>query len=178
MNIYSIWARAWELDICLWRVQTRCHRSLGLLSSICSGPGFLIWWQIAHDDHRLMIACEKMVKLVSHSSALKADDVPLKGAPAFAKFCSDCDHAATDDARHLVLQCPKWQPIRNEMFDAIASITDGCGRAILDSQCDLALVLMGKLVDGIMHEQMIKIWTISAVYISRMYDSKLKEGIG
>ena len=47
----KIWARAWELDICLWRVQTRCHRSLGLLSSICSGPGFLIWWQIAHDDH-------------------------------------------------------------------------------------------------------------------------------
>ena len=174
----KIWARAWELDIYLWRVQTRCHRSLGLLSSICSGPGFLIWWQIAQDDHRLIIACEKIVKLVSHSSALKADDVRLKGAPAFAKFCSDCDHAATDDARHLVLQCPKWQPIRNEMFDAIASIPDGCGRAILDSQCDLALVLMGKSVDGIMHEQMIKIWTISAVYISRMYDSKLKEGIG
>ena len=158
--------------------ESRPDASLGLLSSICSGPGFLIWWQIAHDDHRLMIACEKMVKLVSHSSALKVDDVRLKGALAFAKFCSDCDHAATDDARHLVLQCPKWQPIGSEMFDAIASIPDGCDRAILDSQCDLALVLMGKSVDGIMHEQMIKIWTISAVYISRMYDIKLKEGIG
>ena len=37
---------------------------------------------------------------------------------------------------------------------------------------------MGKSVDGITHDQVIKIWTISAVYISRMYDSKLKEGIG
>ena len=37
---------------------------------------------------------------------------------------------------------------------------------------------MSKSVDGITHDQMTKIWTISAVYISRIYDSKLKEGIG
>ena len=46
----KIWDRAWELDICFWKVHARCHRSLGLFSSICGGPGFLIWWQIANDD--------------------------------------------------------------------------------------------------------------------------------
>ena len=62
-------------------------------------------------------------------------------------------------------------------MDAIASIPDGCGQVLLDSLCDLVPVLMGKTVNDLSQERMIKIWTIF-VYITTNYDSKLKEGIG
>ena len=60
----------------------------------------------------------------------------------------------------------------------MASIPDGCGRVVLNSQCNLTLVLLGKAECGFIFEQMVKIRSISAKYITRMYNAKIKVSIG
>ena len=51
-----------------------------------------------------------MVKLITHSSLLKADDVRLKAQPISARrLCNLCNHAARVDVSHLILQCHTLQ---------------------------------------------------------------------
>ena len=119
-----------------------------------------------------------MVRLISHSSMLRVDDVRLKGRPMAARFCGFCDLAAQENVRHLVMECPRWQARRNVMFREIGNIDDGSGQAILDAQGDILLVLLGKSVEGFSEEQMCKLWHIAMVHISDMYNERVREGIG
>ena len=101
---------------------------------------------------------------------LKVDDVRLKGSPIAARCCSSCDLSAMDDARHLILQCPKWQAERTDLMSEILRIPDGTGQVLLESQCDIVYVLMGKPFRGFSSEQMVIVWTISARHIAKMYN--------
>ena len=112
----KVWKRAWELDECYWRVQVMYHRSLDFLSATCGGRKYTVWWQIADNNHSLMRWCETMIKLISHASLLKGDDVRFKGRPPSARFCDLRELGSLDDVRHLVLQCPGLQMLRNKMF--------------------------------------------------------------
>ena len=85
---------------------------------------------------------------------------------------------AIDDVRHLVLQCPRWQNERTEMLNEIDNIPDGSGHALLNSQCDLVIALLGKVDPDLSYEQKVTILTISSKYISKMYFRKTREGIG
>ena len=173
-----VWERARALDACFWRLEKRCYRNLDLLSRVCDQPGYLIWWEISNSNHYMMGCCEIIVKLLSHSSLLRVDDVRLKGRPFAASFCTFCDLAAIENARHFVMECPKWQQLRTELFREITDIEDGSGQAILDAQCDTLLVLLGKPVVGFSIEQMCRVWYISMVHISNMYKERIREGIG
>ena len=119
-----------------------------------------------------------MVRLVSHASLLRADDVRLKGSPIASRFCTSCDLAAEDDVRHLIMQCPKWQTERTSFLTEISSIADGSGQTLLESQCDLVYVFVGRQATDLMFVQMVVVWTISAKHISNMYNSEIKEGVG
>ena len=68
--------------------------------------------------------------------------------------------------------------MRNELFRELTSIGDGSGQAIIDAQCDVLLVLLGRPVAGFSTEQMYKVWYISMVHISKMYKERIREGIG
>ena len=174
----KLWERARALDAGFWRLEVRSYRNLDLLSGICDHPCYLVWWKISNSDHGMMRCCETMVKLLAHSSLLRVDDVRLKGRPLSARFCTFCQLAAPEDARHFVMECPRWQLLRNLLFGEITSIEDGSGQAILDAQCDVLLVLLGKTVEGFSPEQMHKVWCISARNISKMYIERIREGIG
>ena len=124
-----------------------------------------------------MKCCETMVKLISHASMLKNDDVRLKAMPMFTRCCGDCDLAAVDDARHLVMQCPKWREDRSEMMKMIGNVPDGSGQRLLNAQCDISLVLLGKLNSNLTMKQNIRIMIISAKFISKMYNEKIRQGM-
>ena len=64
------------------------------------------------------------------------------------------------------------------MINAIENIPDGSGRALLNSQCDMVIALLGGLEDTFTYEQKVVILSISADYISSVYYEKVKEGIG
>ena len=162
----------------MWRVSERCYRNLDLLSGVCGQPRYLVWWEIDNNDYCMLKRCEVMVKIVSHSSMLRMDDVRLKCRPISQRFCMFCDLAAPEDARHFIMECPKWQVLRNNMFDCISDIHDGSGQAILGAQCDILLVLLGRPLQGVSADQMINVWYISATDISDMYNERLREGKG
>ena len=98
------------------------------MAEICGNVRYFTWWQMLNENYQLTRCCETMVKLVSHASMLKSDDVRLKGATMYARSCEDCDLGAIDDVRHLVLQCPRWQPERTDLLNEIANIPDGSGK--------------------------------------------------
>ena len=140
----KLWKRAWELEDVFWCLKSRCHKSLDLLSQICTTTRYAIWWQIADKSPLLMRECETMIKLMCHASLLKTDDVRLKSLTIATRFCTLCDHSAMDDARHMVMECPGLQPRRNIMFTTIDSILEeyGLGHDILVG--DVFLIIMGK----------------------------------
>ena len=75
---------------------------------------------------------------------LKTDDVRLKGMPMATKFCVMCDLGAPDNARHMIMECPALQQMRNVMCNEISGIEDGSGREIINEPGDLLYTLMGK----------------------------------
>ena len=174
----KVWKRAWALDDCYWRIQSRLHRSLDILSNICTGPNYTVWWQMADNNRMLLRCCETMMKIITHASLLRSDDVRLKGAPPAARFCILCDLSELDDVGHMVMSCPSLQPERESLFEEIRVIQDGSGQAFLSSGCDILMVLLGRPVDGLTAEQMLNIWTISVRHIAHMYNKKTKVGIG
>ena len=152
--------------------------SLDLISTMCEGPKYMVWWQIADNNHGLLKCCETLVRIITHSSMLKADDVRLKSLPLSARFCAQCDHSALDDAKHLILQCPSLQEMRREMFDELNDIGDGSGRRMLEMPGDTLYLLLGRLVKGFTREQLVHFWSVTAKHVTRMYNSKVREGIG
>ena len=174
-----VWERAWELDRCYWGVEAKWHRSLDLLSKLSDRPKYSIWWLISDRNHEMMRDCEVMIKLISHASLLKDDDVRLKGLSIANRFCARCDLAAMDDVRHLVMQCPSLQHLRNTMFRELALVNDGAGCDLMEDGTDMILLLLGKEPEN--HppsEQQMKFWSVAARHIACMYRAKLWMGIG
>ena len=145
---------------------------------ISISPEYMIWWRISDGDHELMKACECLMKLITHSSLLKTDDVRLKGQTIAARFCDRCEHASMDDVRHLVLQCPSLQDARNAMFRELSEVDNGRSHVILASPGDTLYLLLGKIADGFSIEVMVSFWTVAARHIASMYYEKIMKGIG
>ena len=57
------------------------------------------------------------------------------GGGVGASLCDQCDLAALDDARHLILQCPKWQNESGIKPREIAAIQDGSGLMVIYCMC-------------------------------------------
>ena len=119
-----------------------------------------------------------MVKILCHASLFRIDDVRLKSLPIAEKFCNLCDHGAVDDAKHMVMQCPHFQPKRTEMFNEIEALLMRPDYAINQMDENIFLSLMGKPAVNISQEVMCDIWLCSVRHISSMYRRKLRQGIG
>ena len=146
--------------------------------NITGGPEYMIWWRTSDGDHELMKACECLMKLITHSSLLKTDDVRPKGQTFAARFCDRCQLASMDDVRHLVLQCLFMQDARNAMFRELSEVDNGRGQVICASPGDTLYLLLGKIADGFSVEEMVPFWTVAARHIATMYYEKIREGIG
>ena len=59
--------------------------------------------------------CECMAKLFAHTRKLKGDNVNLKGLTASNMTCQSGDLHALETVNHLVMQCPGYVNLRNDM---------------------------------------------------------------
>ena len=114
-----VWERAWLLEKAEWDRKVDEDKHFDLISRAMNGPGYSIWWSIADSEQCRMKQCETMVKLITHTSDLKGDDCRLKRLPFGAKMCNQCDYGSLEDANHMILQCPKHEPLRIQMYDDI-----------------------------------------------------------
>ena len=110
-----------------------------------------------------MRKCEIMIKILCHTSLLKSDDSRLLRGTFSAKACIMCQHAAYEDARHMVMQCSAQSQLRMEMYSEI-------DRMVPDARqlCSFD-VLLGNHIAGWESNEMLPVWLISCCYIVRMY---------
>ena len=127
-----------------------------------------------------MYFCETMARLNCQASLLKDDDIRLKGQSRVAKLCSHCDLGSIEDAKHLVLHCPRLQGEQTEMFVSIELVVEHFNNVVNRENEDMFNILLGKSLTTIPDETMKNVWKISGYYIHRMYKLTVQrnEGIG
>ena len=169
-----VWERAWALEKEEWDRKVIEDKHFDLTSRATNGPGYSIWWSIADFKQSKMKQCETMVKLISHSSALKGDDCRLKRLPFGSKMCIQCELGCIEDANHMILQCPKHEHLRVEMHNEIGKhYTLAVGEFTLE-------VMLGNYLNDKSFEEMLNLWFITSHYIYQMYLDTLlsRKGIG
>ena len=126
-------------------------RQTPLVLEILVRPFYLIWWIISDKFPNLMKMCEKMSAIVSDSSLLKANDVRLKNKSFWTKVCVRCDLGIVENAKHIVMQCPHYQDIRQEMLDDLEQLQcDELSEALRNAQ-ECFYIFMGKQPDNMLY---------------------------
>ena len=169
-----VWERAWTLEKEVWDGKIVEDKHFDLISRATNGPGYSIWWTIADAKQSRMKQCEAMVKLITHTSALKGDDCRLKRLPFGSKMCIQCELGSIEDANHMILQCPMHEHLRIKMQNDInMHYTLEIGEFTLD-------VMLGNYLYGRSLEEMLNLWYIASHYIYQMYIDTLRsrQGIG
>ena len=110
-----------------------------------------------------------MVRLTCHTSKLKSDDCRLKNKPLGARMCSACDHAAQEDALHVIMQCPARTASRTLLFENLQEQYPEC-----TGMFTFGILMGGEIQDVAIHD-MVEIWIISSGYIAGMYWQVLKD---
>ena len=85
---------------------------------------YLVWWALADKwpEHQRM--CESMARLVCRASRLKGDDPRNKGAGHSSSVCCRCELGITENAMHVIMQCPAGEKARCEMLKEIEESSD------------------------------------------------------
>ena len=158
-----VWEKAWGMEYQRWDEHVTNDHRFDLLKQISSRPQYSVWWLIADADQSYMRKCEIMIKILCHTSLLKSDDSRLLRGTFSAKACIMCQHAAYEDARHMVMQCSAQSQLRMEMYSEI-------DRMVPDARqlCSFD-VLLGNHIAGWESNEMLPVWLISCCYIVRMY---------
>ena len=91
-----------------------------------------------------------------------------------------CDQFQIEDARHMIIHCPNFQDIRDEMMTMIDNLGVEVRNAIATANIDILYILLGYTLVGLDVDLMDKIRMISLKFIPRIYhlSANKKKGIG
>ena len=169
-----VWERAWVLEKAEWDEKVLNNKYFDLISRATTGPGYSIWWSIADCDQSTMKHCEVIFKLITHTSLLKSDDCRLKKLPFGSKMRNMCDLCSLVDANHVIMQCPKHESYRVNMFYEINTHYD-----LENGECTLEVMLRNYLANKDFDE-MLHLWNITCQYIYMMLQDTLmsRKGVG
>ena len=149
-------------------------RRVPLVLEILVKPFYLIWWIISDKYPKLMKMCEKMSAIVTDSSLLKAHDVRLKKKSYWTKVCVKCNLGSVEDTMHIVMQCPHYQNIRQEMHTDLEHLNcEEISGALRNAQ-ECFHIFMGKQPVNVSIENMIDLCRITGRHITSIYDDIIK----
>ena len=114
-----VWEKAWMIEDSFWSSTSILHKENDLLVNALTKTRYLTWWEMSDNSHDRIKECEIMVKLNSHSSKLKGDDVRLKALTPSHRTCIQCDMFQREDLYHIVMQCPVQVELRKSMYSAL-----------------------------------------------------------
>ena len=103
-----------------------------------------------------------MVKLICHTSKLRADDGRLRRKPFGARMCIECVLASLEDARHMVMECPAQAAYRTQLYNRMQHEHPDYSERISFS------VLMGEALPDVPVHEMLEIWMLASKYIASM----------
>ena len=176
----KVWQAAWALDDCFWKNTSLVYERNDLLLGTIGNPAYLIWWFLADNMHHLQGMCETMSRLVCHTSLLKDDDKRLNVGSHLQTMCTHCNLGVRETIRHLVMQCPNNEDRRIYVLSEIEREVNGFAEACAQALEQVFWWLMGKSAEGVEPKDMIRIWVVAGLHISRMYKDCIatREGIG
>ena len=167
-----VWTQAWQQEIDEWHEKVAQSNACSLVSMVTTGPSYSIWWQIADKTPELVNKCEVMIRLLCKASSLKCDNMVLRGGTIGDRMCTQCELGCPEDIKHVVMQCPTHQQLRESMNNQIEALTDQI------EQEEYFPVVMGKFIPEWEIEDMIPIWIIACRHITRMYYNTINARIG
>ena len=177
-----IWNKAWKIEDLYWASSLFLHKDNDLLVRSIGQTRYLSWWELSDKFPIMIRMCETMVKMLSHASKLKGDDIRLKGLCPSYRACSNCDMYTKEDLFHITMQCPVHEYVRHRMYKDLYQIDHRIERLFIDNPGEVFNWLIGKPITSLDNLDMYEIWCISGKYINDMYHTvclkRDKAGIG
>ena len=171
------WRKGWVLNDRLNDQTLTQHKDMNLFAMVFDKVAYSVWWLIADQFPTYIYFCETMVKILSHSSNLKVDNVTLKAGPRSSRVCSECCMSQIDDARHMILQCDDTQNERNTMFTEIYEKM-GEEADMVRGANDIVAILLGKDVAGLSDIGSFRLRIIAGAHIHMMYQRRTRTATG
>ena len=164
-----VWDKAWEIEDLFWSSTTIIHKDNDLLVKALTETKYLSWWAMSDNQPHMISVCKTMVKLISHSSRLKGDDIRLKGLTPSHRTCIQCDMFQKESLHHIVMQCPKQSYLRQNMYIALYACDSRTEQMINDNPHEVFNWLIGKAIGILDPGPMNEFWSISGSFICSMY---------
>ena len=174
-----VWKHGWFLNDRRNDMMLNNHKDMNLLKVVFDKVAYICWWSIADIFPNYMYFCETMVKLLSHSSRLKADSFALKSSPRSLRVCTRCFMGQLDDAKHMITQCDDTQEERTIMQNEIQHVL-GEEFAVIRNINNIFPMLLGHEIEGLSDEGTLKLRLVTGTHIHRMYQrrTRVEEGVG
>ena len=100
-----------------WRFLLSLYPKLEVYRAVVNKYSFLCWWEMAKSLPFLKKACVGIARLLSGchilNVAMKLDVVRE------LRFCDICNTQVTEDLYHFVMECRRWNQLRNYMLNTI-----------------------------------------------------------
>ena len=142
-----------------------------ILFNVIENTYYLIWWRISDIMPEKTRMCEILASIVCDTSLLKATDYRLKKKTGGFKMCERCYLGCTENARHIIMQCPFYTTQRTNMFNEIEQNSEFWTNNVVNQGHDILHILLGKQPEGILFEEFVNILLISGKYICDIYKS-------
>ena len=151
-----------------------------LLSNTVGNTQYLTWWHIADlvPQHQKM--CETVARIICHTSLLKDDDPRCRDGSNSLRNCAKCDLEIPETFRHLVMQCPGNERLKEIMFKEIAKVDMVLNERCMNNADQVFFLLLRKPIDGVNVDVMTGIWITAGYHLCNMYKSRIfhREGVG
>ena len=134
-----VWDKAWVLDDAYWESLSITTNDSNILYKTIGTPRYLSWWQISDNLLIHTRMCESLARIVCKSSLLKSDDYRLKSLTPCNRVCNNCDLYATEDIKHLLMQCPAMEDDRVKLHHKLCAI-DPAVKVLMENEPQLVYI--------------------------------------
>ena len=175
-----VWEKAWSLDDAYWKSLIATTDDSNILYKTIGVPRYLSWWQISDNCPRHTKMCESLARLVCKTSLLKSDDYRLKGLAPSNRVCNQCDLYASENVKHILMQCPTMEDDRVKLYQRLSSIDRTIEERMKNEPQNVFFWMLGGSIEGMEIELMTRFWITSGYAINKMYRkvTKGRDGIG
>ena len=125
-------------------------------------------WHIADIAPQHQKICKTMARMICHTSLLKDDDPRCRGGSNSLRNCSRCELGIPETLRHLVIQCPENEGLKEILFKEIAKVDDSFYERCMNATDQLFFWLLGKPIEGVNIDVMTDIWIIAGYHLCNM----------
>ena len=94
------------------------------------------------------------------------------------KLCTLCQHAAYENAEHMIMACPHNDNLKNSLFNEMATLDSCKGIWERIPAAGVLNVILGGKPENVEFEDVVPIWYTVAVWVHKMYEQTITDRTG